>query len=61
MELVDTEIRRIIDECYIAAIEQLKQYRDKLDALAEALLVKETLEESDAYEVAGIERPAKAE
>jgi cell division protease FtsH len=60
MELVDTEIRRIIDECYIAALEQLKQHRDQLDALTEALLVKETLEEADAYEVAGIERPARA-
>jgi cell division protease FtsH len=61
MELVDTEIRRIIDECYIAAVGQLKQHRDQLDALTEALLIKETLEEADAYEVAGIKRPAKAE
>jgi cell division protease FtsH len=61
LELVDTEVRRIIEECYVAALEQLKQHRDKLDALSEALLVKETLEESDAYEVAGIPRPARAE
>lgn len=61
LELVDAEIRRIIDECYSAAVDQLEQYRDKLDALTEALLVKETLEEADAYEVAGIPRPARAE
>ncbi|MDH4306917.1 MAG: ATP-dependent zinc metalloprotease FtsH [Acidimicrobiia bacterium] len=59
LELVDSEVRRIIDECYAAAVDQLKQNRERLDALTEALLVKETLEESDAYEVAGIERPGK--
>jgi cell division protease FtsH len=59
LELVDTEVRRVIDECYGAAVDQLKQHRGKLDALTEALLVKETLEESDAYEVAGIDRAAK--
>ncbi len=56
MELVDSEVRRIIEECYVAAVEQLNQYRDKLDSLTEALLVKETLEEQEAYEVAGIAR-----
>jgi cell division protease FtsH len=60
MELVDAEVRRIIDECYVAAVEQLKQFRGKLDALTEALLDKETLEEQEAYEVAEIDRPAKA-
>jgi cell division protease FtsH len=61
-ELVDAEVRRIVDECYDAAVEQLRANRDRLDALAAALLDKETLEEREAYEIAGIERlqPAAA-
>ena len=61
LELVDSEVRRIIDECYGAAADQLKQHREQLDALAEALLVRETLEEAEAYEVAGIDRPGRLE
>ena len=53
-ELVDAEVRRIVDECYTVAIETLKAHREQLDALAEALLAKETLDEVEAYEVAGI-------
>ena len=55
-ELVDTEVRRIVDECYSVAIETLKAHRDQLDALAQALLEKETLEEEEAYEIAGVSR-----
>ncbi len=61
LELVDEEVRRIIDGCYAAAVEQLKEHRDKLDALSEALLAKETLEEPEAYQAAGISRPEKPE
>jgi cell division protease FtsH len=57
-ELIDSEVRRIVDECYGAAINTLKEHRHQLDALASALLDKETLEESEAYSVAGITRPA---
>ncbi|HSJ28677.1 MAG TPA: ATP-dependent zinc metalloprotease FtsH [Acidimicrobiia bacterium] len=56
LELVDSEIRVIIDECYDAAVKQLHHHRDQLEALTAALLDKETLEEAEAYEVAGIER-----
>ncbi|HEY5684258.1 MAG TPA: ATP-dependent zinc metalloprotease FtsH [Acidimicrobiia bacterium] len=57
LELVDREIRRIVDECYATAISRLGRERDKLEALTQALLDKETLEEAQAYEVAGIARP----
>ena len=57
MEIVDSEIRRIIDEAYTKALDQLEIHRDKLEALTQALLEKETLEETDAYEIAGIMRP----
>jgi len=33
--------------------------RDKLDALAQALLEKETLEQDEAYQLAGIEAPSE--
>ncbi len=56
LELVDKEMRRIVDACYTSALELLKENRDKLDALAQALLDKETLEEDEAYEIAGIDR-----
>ncbi len=59
MEMVDSEVRRVIDEAYQRALEQLEANREKLEALTKALLVKETLEESDAYEIAGIRRPTK--
>lgn len=56
MRLVDTEVRRILDQAYIEAVELLTKHRDKLDALAQALLDKETLEEEEAYQVAGVAR-----
>ncbi len=55
-ELVDSEVRRIVDECYDEALEQLRRNREKLDALAHALLERETLDEADAYRVAEVAR-----
>jgi cell division protease FtsH len=55
-ELVDKEIRRIVEECYADAMRLLRAHREQLDALAAALLERETLDEPDAYRVAGIER-----
>ncbi len=56
LELVDAEVRRIVDECYQEALEQLRENRDRLDRLALGLLEHETLDEADAYRIAGIER-----
>jgi cell division protease FtsH len=56
LELVDVEVRRIVDECYAEALEQLRANRERLDALADALLEHETLDEVDVYRIAGIER-----
>ncbi len=55
-ELVDAEVRRIVDECYDEAVELLRANRDKLEALARALLARETLDEEDAYQAAGVAR-----
>ncbi|MGA4851628.1 ATP-dependent zinc metalloprotease FtsH [Streptomyces sp. G5(2025)] len=56
LDVIDGEMRRIVDECYENACRQLRDHRDRLDALAAALLANETLEEAEAYRVAGIPR-----
>jgi cell division protease FtsH len=55
-ELVDAEVRRIVDEEQEAARRVMAEHRDRLNALADALLEHETLDEVDAYAAAGIER-----
>ena len=57
-ELVDQEVRRIVDEAERDVITLLEQERDRLEALADALLERETLDQPDAYEVAGVPLPA---
>jgi cell division protease FtsH len=52
-ELIDSEVRLLIDECYTTAIERLKRNRARLEGLAEALLERETLDEGEAREAAG--------
>ncbi|GAA3376190.1 ATP-dependent zinc metalloprotease FtsH [Streptomyces sannanensis] len=61
LDRVDSEMRRIVDECYDKACSLLREHHDRLDALAEALLENETLEEQAAYRAAGIPRLAKDE
>jgi cell division protease FtsH len=53
-QLLDTEVRRITDECHKRALAVLTEHREQLDALAHALLEHETLDEPDAYAAAGI-------
>jgi cell division protease FtsH len=53
-ELVDKEVRRIVDEAEGEVIELLQQERDRLEALATALLERETLDQVEAYEAAGV-------
>ncbi|WP_093498847.1 ATP-dependent zinc metalloprotease FtsH [Streptomyces sp. Ag109_O5-10] len=59
LDVIDTEMRRIVDECYEEARRKLRDHRGRLDALAQALLENETLEEADAYRIAGITRLTK--
>jgi cell division protease FtsH len=54
--LVDDEVRRIVDESQKQVVALLEQNRDKLDALAAALLEHETLDEDAAYAAAGVTR-----
>jgi cell division protease FtsH len=55
-ELVDAEVRRIVDEEQEATERLLAINRERLDALAEALLARETLDQADAYAAAGLSR-----
>ncbi|MEV7420874.1 ATP-dependent zinc metalloprotease FtsH [Streptomyces sp. NPDC089919] len=59
LDAVDSEMRRIVDECYDDACRLLREHRDQLDALAAALLENETLEEDAAYAAAGVVRLSK--
>jgi cell division protease FtsH len=52
-ELVDSEVRQLIDECYSAALERLGRNRARLEGLAEALLDRETLHAHEARDAAG--------
>ena len=55
---VDDEARRIIDEAEEEVTNLLVRERPRLDALAKALLEHETLDQTDAYRLAGAEVPA---
>jgi cell division protease FtsH len=54
---IDAEVLRIISESHTEALRLLREHRRRLDALAEALLVRETLEEQEILTVTGL-RPA---
>ena len=57
LELVDEEVRRTVDEAFEAVVALLTAERSRLDALAEALLEHETLDQIDAYRIAGLAEP----
>jgi cell division protease FtsH len=54
--LVDEEVRRIVEESYLEVRDLLTAHRDKLDALTQALLREETLDEDAAYAAAQVPR-----
>jgi cell division protease FtsH len=56
-KLIDDEVRRIVDDSHKQVVALLRENRDKLDSLANALLEHETLDEDDAYAAAGLEAP----
>jgi cell division protease FtsH len=56
-QLVDEEVRRIVEGAEQEVTELLRRERGRLEALARALLERETLDQPEAYERAGIEPP----
>ena len=56
-KLLDDEVRRIVADSHDEVVTLLTEHRERLDALARALLEHETLDEDDAYAAAGVARP----
>ncbi|HSR23099.1 MAG TPA: ATP-dependent zinc metalloprotease FtsH, partial [Candidatus Eisenbacteria bacterium] len=52
--LVDAEVKRIVEECLAEAQRLLKENRSRLDALAQALLRDESLDEAEVLRVTGL-------
>jgi len=59
-QLIDDEMRRIADECLADAEKLLTEHRSQLDALAQALLRNDSLDEAGIIEVTGLGRPGDA-
>jgi cell division protease FtsH len=57
--LIDEEVRRIVEEARAEVKGLLTEHREKLDRLAEALLVTETLDEAAVYAAAGVSAPER--
>jgi cell division protease FtsH len=53
-QVIDAEVRRILQECYAQAEQLLTAHRAELDALARALLERETLDEQQILDVTGL-------
>ncbi len=58
---IDLEIRAIIDECYADAKETLENNRDKLEAMAEALLEYETIDRQQIDDIMAGRKPSPPE
>jgi cell division protease FtsH len=57
LELLDEEVRRTVESAYDDVVALLNAERSRLDALVEALLDRETLDQIDAYRIAGLAEP----
>jgi cell division protease FtsH len=56
--LIDEEIRRLVDTCYLQAKKVLVENRDKMESVALVLLDKEVLDGQEVRRIAGIEPAA---
>ncbi len=59
--LVDEEVRRIVEEAEHDTVLLIERERPRLEALTRALLAKETLDQAEAYEIAGVPLPESAD
>ncbi len=60
-QLIDREVRRIVDIAHAEVAELIRSHRSNLDSLVAGLLEHETLDQADAYAAAGLPRnPAPA-
>jgi cell division protease FtsH len=58
-QLIDAEVQRILQESYDQGLQLLREHRDRLDALAAALLEHETLDEQEILQVTGLTRQSQ--
>jgi cell division protease FtsH len=58
---VDDEVKRVVEEAHDEAIRLLTENRSRLDAIAKALLRRETLDQPQAYAAAGLAPPPEDE
>ncbi len=58
---VDEEVRRIVDSAFARTVELLRERRPVLDATAQRLLDKETLDEADLKELTGVRPKSPAD
>jgi cell division protease FtsH len=56
--LIDQEVRRIVEECYARAKDELINHKDKLKALAERLLEKEVMDVEEVKSLLGLSKEA---
>jgi cell division protease FtsH len=61
LALLDLEVRGIADAAYADVLALLRDQRDRLDALADALLERETLDADEAYKAVGLVKPPRRE
>jgi cell division protease FtsH len=54
-ETIDAEVRRIVEECHGAAERLLTEHREQLEALAQALLQAESLDEHEIRKATGLD------
>ncbi len=60
-ELIDQEVRRIVDEAHHDVTLLLTEHRDKLESLTRALLERETLDEDESYAAAQVPHASQEE
>ena len=60
-QLVDDEVRRIVEAAETDVEALLTEHRSRLESLARALLQRETLDQEDAYRIAGVDSPLDAD
>jgi cell division protease FtsH len=59
--LIDDEVRLFLQQAHDRGVELLRQHHHQLDALADALMEKETLEEDEILRVTGLQRAPQLE
>ncbi len=59
-ELIDEEVKKIINKCYNRSKDLLERHRDKLVEIAQALLEKEVLDVDEIERIVGVKKESRA-